>query len=277
MGQKKRDKDIFMYSGPIERGCDLKFINKIKDEKDSDTCLIIMTSNGGNPDAAYKMAKYLQIAYDDYSVLIPGLCKSAATLFVLGAKELIFGPYGELGPLDIQFQKEDKLFTQESGLNIMKTLELLEKHTIKTFDEILISIFEKTRGVISFETASNVATKMISALYGPIYSQIDPSELGARARDMKICEHYAKNLNIGNLKNDSLRKLISEYPSHSFVIDYSDAEELFETVRQTTKEENELLSKIPFDIHFSLDIPKIEKWSEPKSLITDENENEKHE
>ena len=57
--------------------------------------------------------------------MIAGACKSAATLFAIGAKELIFCPFGELGPLDIQFRKEDKIMEYRSGLDINEAFAIL--------------------------------------------------------------------------------------------------------------------------------------------------------
>jgi len=235
--------DIFLYSGRIERSFDWEFIKQVSENKRSNNCLVIMCSGGGSPDAAYKMARYLLHKYDSYTVLVSGICKSAATLFAIGASEIVFCPFGELGPLDIQLQKDDKLTGQESGLNISEAFSSLESRARSTFNKLIIEIIQDTGGVVTFKTASEVANSMISALYGPIFSQIEPEEVGSRTRAMRIGEDYAKRLNLkGNLKSAAaLDRLSNDYASHSFVIDFIEAQTLFNNVRLASPEELKLV------------------------------------
>ena len=254
--------DYFIYSGSIERGNDLDFINMVYENVSSDTCTVIMTSGGGNPDAAYKMARYLQSKYDAYNVLVSGVCKSAATLFVIGAKEIVFCPFGELGPLDIQLQKDDKLTQHESGLNINEAFSTLEKHSKETFYSLVFETIKQSSGVVTFKTASEVATKMVEALYGPIFSQIEPEEVGSRIRAMRIGEEYANRLDRhGNMKPGALHSLVEGYSSHSFVIDSIEAETLFKNVRLVNEEEAKIISDLDDSCRFptnNLIIEKIE-------------------
>lgn len=241
-------KDFFFYKGSIERMTDLRFVHQVAEHNDSSKakeCVIVMASGGGNPDAAYKMGRYLQHRYDSYSVLVAGFCKSAATLFAIGAKELIFCPFGELGPLDIQQHKADNPFGLESGLNIGEAFTTLEKQSRQTFNDMLMEIIQNSGGVITFKTASEVATGMVSALYSPIFSQIEPEEVGSRSRAMRIGEDYAKRLNrYGNLKPGALEMLSHRYTSHSFVIDYVEAKLLFNNVRLVNDQEAKLVADL---------------------------------
>lgn len=255
--------DYFFFGGEIRRLRDLDFIECVHKYKgtSSKDCVVIVSSSGGDPDAAYKMSRYLQHRYDSYSVLIAGLCKSAATLFAIGAKELIFSPYGELGPLDIQLQKEDNLFGQESGLNITEAFRTLESQARETYNKVLMDIIRNSGGVVAFKTASEVANGMVSALYGPIFSQIEPEEVGSRMRAMRIGEDYAKRLNIyGNLKHNALKSLSSDYTSHSFVIDYIEAKTLFNEVRLVDDAEAALVESLGRSCRYPLkqDIKKLE-------------------
>lgn len=240
--------DWFMFSGKIRRMKDLEFIETVakrNDETKANHAKIVMCSGGGDPDAAYKMARYLQHRYDSYSVVISGFCKSAATLFAIGADELIFTPFGELGPLDIQLQKEDKLFGQESGLNITEAILTLEGQARQTFNDMLIEVIKNSGGIVSFRTASEVVTGMVSALYGPIFSQIEPEEVGSRSRAMRIGEQYAERLDVfRNLKPGALRALSTKYTSHSFVIDFTEAHALFSKVRLATKNEMSIIDEL---------------------------------
>lgn len=240
--------DWFLFSGEIRRLNDLKFIelvSKQNDQSKAKHAKVVMCSGGGDPDAAYKMARYLQHRYESYSVIVSGFCKSAATLFAIGADEIIFTPFGELGPLDIQLQKEDKLFGQESGLNINEAMLTLENQARTTFNDMLYDVIRSSGGIVTFKTASEVVTGMVAALYGPIFAQIEPEEVGSRARAMRIGEEYAERLDVyGNLKPNALRTLSTRYTSHSFVIDYVEADALFKKVRLANKEEMTIIDGV---------------------------------
>lgn len=263
--------DVFFYAGTIERSYDLRFIETVakkNDETKAKTCLVLMTSGGGSPDAAYKIARYLQHRYDSYSVLVAGFCKSAATLFAIGAKEIIFCPFGELGPLDIQVQKPDNLSGFESGLNIGEAFTTLENQARQTYNDMLMEIIQNSGGIVTFKTASDVVTDMVSVLYGPIFAQIDPEEMGSRTRAMRIGEDYAKRLNrYKNLKPGALETLSTKYTSHSFVIDYLEAQALFNNVRLVNAQEAKLVETLGDACRYprgsvtieALELPKIKE------------------
>lgn len=238
--------DVFLYNGAIERKADLQFIKLVSNEKKSDSCLVIMVSPGGNPDAAYKMARYLQHKYESFSVLISGMCKSAGTLFAIGAKEVIFTPYGELGPLDIQLAKTDHIAGLESGLNISEAFDALETRARDTFVGLTLEIISNSGGVVSFNTAAHAASEIVGSVYGPVFARIDPEEVGSRTRAMRIGEDYGMRLNLkwNNLRPEALDLLSQTYSSHGFVIDFLEAASLFNNTRLATPSELELVESL---------------------------------
>ncbi|XAZ21658.1 hypothetical protein LVY75_22840 [Sinorhizobium sp. B11] len=238
--------DVFLYNGEISRRADLRFINMVAETKKSDECMVVMVTGGGDPDAAYKMARYLQHRYDRFSVLISGLCKSAGTLFAIGAHDVIFAPYGELGPLDIQLTKTDQLAGMESGLNISEAFSALETRARDTFISSTLEIISSSGGVVSFQTASHAATEIVGALYGPVFARIDPEEVGSRSRAMRIGEDYGKRLNLkwNNMRPDALDLLSQTYSSHAFVIDSLEAQSLFNRVRMAEDAEMNLVKEL---------------------------------
>ncbi|WP_234901888.1 SDH family Clp fold serine proteinase [Agrobacterium rubi] len=238
--------DIYLYNGEIKRSADLRFIEMVNSEKQHDDCLLIMVTPGGDPDAAYKMSRYLQHRYNSYKVLIAGYCKSAGTLFAIGADEVIFTPYGELGPLDVQMEKMDKVTSLESGLNITEAFVTLEDRARQTYQNVITDILSSSGGIVSFQTASHAATEIVTALYGPIFGRIDPEEVGSRSRAMRIGEDYSHRLaeKWNNLKPEAVSTLSQTYSSHGFVIDYVEAQSLFNNVRLATKEEMDLVIEL---------------------------------
>jgi hypothetical protein len=236
--------DVFLYNGGIARGADLKLIETIHKNRSRNNAILLLTTNGGSPDAAYKIARYFQEKYDRFTVLISGLCKSAGTLVAVGAHELAFAPYGELGPLDIQSYKTDNLAGMESGLTINEAIEALTNQAMKKHGEHYARIITSTGRVVSFQSAAKTATDLVTGLFAPIFGRIDPYDVGQKARSMRIAMEYGKRLSAhsGNLKEpSSLDQLARSYPSHSFVINRDEASELFSNVRVLTDAERQLV------------------------------------
>lgn len=257
--------DYFLYSGPIERGADLEFVSMVAGHKRSEAVTLILSTGGGSPDAAYKMGCYLQKRYDTVTVFVPGFCKSAGTLLAIAASDLIFSPYGELGPLDIQMSKQDNLMGMESGLNISEAFASMEGRARETFHQAVGEIVASSGGVVSFAIAAKAASDMVGSMYGPVFSQIDPEEVGSRSRAMRIGESYGTRLNqnFRNMRNGGMEMIAQSYPSHGFVIDMDEVSHLFERVREATDSEKSLVETIGRSCRFPENKLKL-------SCVTDE-------
>ncbi len=196
----------------------------------------------GDPDAAYLAAKKLQSCYERFHFFVSGICKSAGTLVALGANELVFSEYGELGPLDVQIPKRDEIGIQESGLVTTFALDELAAMAYSTFEGLFIKIIGGSGNQITVPTAGRIATDLTAGLLAPIYQQIDPLRLGEALRALNIANQYGKALEEGssNLLPSGLSKLISEYATHSYVIDQDEAKKIFQRVSACNQEEEEL-------------------------------------
>jgi hypothetical protein len=223
--------DIFLYYGDIVRSGykQLSTIYENKVEKNKKVCLILVTC-GGDPDAAYRMARATNHHYEQFEILIPDICKSAGTLLCIGAHKLIFGDRGELGPLDIQLSKPDEMFESMSGLDIIQAINALENQLLQSFRSYLVDIRGGSR--IKTKMAAEIATQLAASLIEPLAARIDPVTLGEHQRAMQIAYDYGLRLDemVKSLKEDSLVDLVSSYPSHGFVIDRKEAATLFNNV-----------------------------------------------
>ena len=234
--------DLILYRGEINRFgyhrfCDL--IGGSRKKKDR-LCLALITY-GGDPDAAYRIARAAKHHYHRMEVFIPDVCKSAGTLLCIGADELIFGDRGEMGPLDIQVLKPDELNESMSGLNIMQAVNALTESTWATFVQYLDRL-RSFSGKIRTKTAAEIAASLASQLTSPIAAQIDPVTWGEHQRAMLIAFGYGNRLAEakGSLKDNALSQLITGYPSHTFVIDRREARTLFNNVKRPEGEQVEL-------------------------------------
>ena len=204
----------------------------------SETVLLILTTYGGMPHEAYRMAKAL-LLYDDRQVLIAGRCKSAGTLVALVGNELIFGPWGELGPLDTQIRRPDEIDSYHSGLDALETLSILRDNGYDIFELYLLRLIDDLG--MSTKQAAEISASLTSGILQPISSQVDPNRVSESSRAIQVARVYGEKLESHNLKSNALGRLIEDYPSHSFVIDRDEAAELFESVRGTSEHEQGLV------------------------------------
>ena len=242
--------DCFFYSGSIRRGYDFPFMEFVSENQQHSELMLILSTYGGDSNAAYKIGRYLQSRYESIVVFVPGLCKSAGTLLAIAARELVFSPYGELGPLDIQIMKTDRIANFESGLSIGAAFKVLESRAKNMFHELVLEITGGSGTAVSFPTASRSASRIVSSIFGPISARIDPEEVGSRARALQICADYGIRLNrkFQNLKDDreidAIRILSETYASHDFAIDVEEAAQLFNNVRLADESERKLATDI---------------------------------
>ncbi len=231
------DANIFVYSGTIDDIGYGLLVSEMISENSSDirpNAVLILTTNGGIADSAYKIARLLQKSHENLFLFIPSFCKSAGTLIALGASELYLTELSELGPLDVQLFQQDELFKSRSGLVVRTAFEGLAEEAFKLYEHIMIGIKTKSGSIVSFETASRIASNITTDMMGKVYSQINPEILGSDLRNLHIATEYGHRLaNRGmNVREGAIQALISGYPSHEFVIDDAECEKLFHRVRR---------------------------------------------
>lgn len=235
---KGRDADVILYNGPMLRPEDTKVISQCRQRNKRTHVLVILVTRGGDADAAYRMARCFQTQYTRFLLYVSGFCKSAGTLVAVGAHDLIMSDRGELGPLDVQMPKKDALWEMQSGLTVMDTLDTLQYKAARTFEQFFGSLVRSSSS-ITLKTAAEIATKMTTGLFAPLYSQVDPLHIGEAGRAMTVAEQYGNRLleHGCNITDEGLRKIVTDYPSHGYVIDRAEATRLFESVQEPSTEE----------------------------------------
>jgi|SRR5581483_4260883 len=237
-----RDADIYLYNGRIMRPSDRQLFQFVTPRNRHKNLIFIIVTGGGDADAAFRMARCLQIHYSHITVFIPGYCKSAGTLLATAGHELAISDQGELGPLDVQMQKADELWETSSGLTVMEAINTLEETAYRMLEDGFMRIKSRSGGQITFRTATEVSVAMVTGLLEPIYKQIDPLHVGEAGRAMNVARDYAERLSATSksLKPNVLGDLIALYSSHGFVIDREEAAKYFNNVRPPTPEEEGL-------------------------------------
>lgn len=245
----ENDTDVILYTGPIEKDQGDILIEECRKRTLRKNVLLYLLTYGGDPDAAYRIARGLQEAYGvilnkngisgeipdrtkkgRFTVFVDGPCKSAGTLICLAADEIIMSGNAELGPLDIQLSKKNEVGERESGLAPLQALDSLGRQSVELFKIHFSSLRFSNEYALPTQMAADIAAKLSVGLLSPVYAQIDPIKIAEVERSMTIVRDYGERLQNGNLIPGALDSLITGYPSHSFVIDRNEAKRIFHNV-----------------------------------------------
>jgi len=238
----EKNVDVILINKPMSEPTAEAFHRQLEQSAHEEAFVILVTI-GGDPHAAYMMARDLQIHYKRVTLCVAGDCYSAGTLMVLGAHEVVITPRGRLGPLDIQLVKKDELSERLSGLTVDIALDQLSQKATESLVSMVYELKSEFGRQISFRTALDVSADFVSRMMGEIYKQIDPIRIGEDARSLRITSHYGALLEAhsSNLKSGAVDRLLKSYPSHACVIDLTEAKDLFVNLREPTTAESQLL------------------------------------
>ena len=89
--------EIFDYSITL-------FEDLIYDANPDQDLHLMISSPGGDGEAAVRLVRSIQARCKELTVIVPSQAKSAATLLALGAHHIIMAPASDLGPVDPQFR-----------------------------------------------------------------------------------------------------------------------------------------------------------------------------
>jgi hypothetical protein len=250
------NQDVFLYSGDISAPHDDSVFEACAARGSKRArALLILSTYGGDPHAAYRIARCFQDHYQRFSVLVAGFCKSSGTLLLLGANELVLMEQAELGPLDVQLRKSDEFGELGSGLTPMQALTVLQTRALNAFRDTFLQL--RLQLELPTKTAADLASTFATNLYQPILAQVDPMRLGEMDRATRIAVEYGNRLDkrVSNTKDGGIARLVAGYPAHEFVIDRSEAADIFKNIRQPTQSERELINHIKNLTRRPLDTP----------------------
>jgi len=93
----------------------------------------------------------------------------------------------------------------------------------------MLEIKRRSSDLISFRLAAEISANMVGDLMAPVFGQISPDVVGSDWRDLQVALHYGIRLasHYGNAPPETVRHLVENYPSHDFVIDNEEADNMF--------------------------------------------------
>jgi len=236
--------DVFLISGQLIEPADTRLIDCVGEYHKCPNVLVLVTTIGGSASVAYRMARCLRRTYKEVNLLVIFGCKSAGTLFALGADTVIMADEAHLGPLDVQIQQPDELGAVISGLTPVHALEFLQEKSFELWEKYFLELISRSGGQFTTRTAAEIAARLTTGHFGEIYRQLDPIRLGEYHRNMRVAQRYGERLVCDPARKGVLEHLIYGYPSHDFVIDREEADDLFGCVRKLTERERNLAQAV---------------------------------
>jgi hypothetical protein len=169
---------------------------------DKKPLLLVLFSTGGDIGSAYLIGKLCrEYSNDKLVIVVPRVAKSAATLLCCAADEIHMGSLSELGPIDPQIDELPALGLKNSIEHIAQLVkktpesaEMFAKYLHDSLKPIDLGYYERVA-----ESAQQYAERLLST-----HSSNLPREASAIAND-----------------------LVYAYKDHSFVIDKTEAGQIF--------------------------------------------------
>ncbi len=240
---------------------------------------VILHTSGGLIEPAFNIVKLLRKHSKRVEIIIPSYAKSAGTLISFGADKLLMGTIAELGPLDVQIREtdDDTGSAYKSALNGFKALEQIQLHALDNLDIATKMIIERTGGSVKMAEAIKLGIAFSGQTSACLYNQLNPKVIGEYARALEVGSRYAviiltRYLGWGADKaNEVANKLVYGYPSHGFIIDTLELQQLglpAEEVNDILKEviDNYKMALIHKDIQGGSFI-KLFEYTVPKPVI----------
>jgi Serine dehydrogenase proteinase len=248
------DADVVVYFGPIARDWDDYLIDECQQKKRGKNVLLMLTTLGGDAHAAYRIARCLQKNYSkehpdkrgqgQLLIFVNSQCASAGTLVTLAADKLIISDHAELGPMDVQIRKPDEVGDWTSGLTPIQALNYLEEESSKLFSMQFIRLRFFPRLSFATKMAADIAAQLTTGLLSQLYEQIDPLRLAEYDRMMRIAEEYGNRIKTGNVRDQTIDRLLRDYPTHEFCIDATEARQLFHQVEAPSEDLANLAARL---------------------------------
>lgn len=182
---------------------------------------LLLHSYGGSLDTPYKIVRLIREFCEKFSVIVPFAAKSAASMLVLGADEVVMGPISELGPIDP-----------------------LTKHP--TYKDILVPV-QAIGHCLDYLQRSLIQSsdpEITSLIVNPLLDKLDPWLIGDYEKTIKATRQYAESLLSSYMLKEHPERvqtvaqiLTDGFFSHDYPIGRLEAQELGLRV---TKAEGEL-------------------------------------
>ena len=221
---------VMVINSDIDSQCKDEVARLLSEIGSQERLMVLVESPGGSIEDAFWIAKELRMWCQQLDVAVTGWAKSATTLIALAADRILFGPYGQLGPLDVQLRDFSGGAGPISPLETIRGMEFLRNYYLETFHHFMDALVPP----LDVPHAIEHTPKLLAPIATPLYQMIDYRQLGDAFRRLLISETYARSVMLrwSPLKDDRalidkvIRKLVWEYPYHGYIIDFDECQNI---------------------------------------------------
>lgn len=171
---------------------------------------LLLHSYGGAVDTPYKVVALIREFCEKFGVIVPFAAKSAASMVVLGADEVVMGPISELGPIDP-----------------------LVKHPVYKDLWVPVQAIRHCIDYLQRSLADSSDPELVNFIITPMLNKLDPWLIGDYEKALKASHQYAEALLSRYMLKEApekvplvTRALTEGYFSHGYPIGRREAKEL---------------------------------------------------
>lgn len=200
---------------------------------------IILETPGGIAETVEDMVELIRSTHDRLGIIIPGMAKSAGTIFAMAGDEILMGNASSLGPIDAQVVSNGKRFSADAFLDGLEKIKKEVSDTGKLNPAYIPILQSISPGEIQhFENAQNFSKTLVKNWltnykfkYWEKHSStgvsVTTEEKESRADDIavKLCKHsdwltHGRSIRIKDLKE--MRLEITDYSKEAELNDAID-------------------------------------------------------
>ena len=145
-----RNRNILVFASDVAKNCpnniDYSDIVPFTDQLSvlsGNEIDIILETPGGLAEVVEDLVKLIRSRFNKVGIIVPGIAKSAGTIFTMAADEILMGTTSALGPIDAQIVSNGKRFSADAflaGLDSIKKEAEEKKHLNIAYIPILQNI-----------------------------------------------------------------------------------------------------------------------------------------
>ncbi len=251
-----RKRDILVYASDSNKGNApisilppdlLPFKDQLSYLKTNEVDIILETP-GGIAETVEDMVELIRSTHERLGIIVPGMAKSAGTIFSMAGDEILMGNASSLGPIDAQVVSNGKRFSADAFLDGLEKIKN-EVSTTGKLNPAYIPILQSiSPGEIQhFENAQNFSKTLVKnwlsnykfkywethSTSGKIVTQ---EEKEARADDIavKLCKHSDWLTHGRSIRIKDLNEMRLEITDYSKDTELNDAIDRYYTLLRMT-------------------------------------------
>ena len=169
--QQIRGRPVLVYASDLNKGrtpisigySDLLLFRDQIPEIDSKKIDIILETPGGSGETAEDIVNLIREKFEEVAIIIPGTAKSAGTIIVMAADEILMEPASTLGPIDAQIMSpQGKVFSADALLKGFQKIKSEVEGTGKLNQAYIPMLQGISPGELeSAENAKNFAIELV--------------------------------------------------------------------------------------------------------------------